>query len=73
MPGSKPEPVTLIFQTERDTKTKIRFQEMSPTDGKKAPSPVPKDKAVVEKLYVSKTFLKKWGNPETLHVTIEAP
>lgn len=69
----KPDPVKLIFTTERETKSKIRLQEMQPVEGNKAPQPQPKEKAIVEKLYVSKSLMRKWGNPETLHVTIEAP
>ena len=70
----KPDPVHLIFNVERETKTKIRFQEMDPVSNtNKNPGPTPKDRAVVEKLYVSKAQLKKMGNPETLLVTLEAP
>jgi hypothetical protein len=70
---AKADPIQLIFQIERETKSKVRFQEMHPVEGNKVPTPVPKEKAVVEKLYVSKKDLKKMGNPDTLHVTIEAP
>lgn len=69
----KPAPVELIFQMERETRNKIRFSEMSPVEGGKSSQPVPKDKAVVDKLYISKAQLKKMGNPEILHVTISAP
>lgn len=69
----KPEAIHLVFQIERDTKNKVRFQEMTQTDGSKAPQPVAKDKAVVEKLYIAKSVLKKNGDPETAHVTIEFP
>lgn len=64
-----------MFELDRDTKNKVRFSEVAPVgEGKeRGGTPVPKDKAVVEKLYVSKAWLKKHGNPDLLHVTIQAP
>jgi hypothetical protein len=69
----RPDPIKLIFKIERDTKNKVRFEEVIPIGENKAGEPVPKDKAVVEKLYVSKKELKRMGNPELLYVTIESP
>lgn len=71
--AAQPKPISLIFSVDRDTKTKVRFSEMDQVEGRAQPQPTPKDKAVVEKLYVSKKTLKEMGNPDTLHVTIQAP
>lgn len=71
--AGKPEPVKLVFVEERKTKNKVRFQEMDPPEGKADAKPTTKDRAAVEKLYVSQALLKKLGEPDTLHVTIEVP
>ena len=60
----KAEPINLVFEKERETKNKVRFQEAN-IDTKKGP--------VVDKLYVSKAALKKMGDPDILHVHIQAP
>lgn len=69
----KPEPTTLIFELERETKHKVRFWEVEPVKGSGKSTPVNKDNAVCERLYVSKKWLKAHGNPEVLHVTVQAP
>ena len=67
--AGKAAPIRLWFQKETDTKNKIRFEEVEEGTNK----PVLKDKAAVEKLYISKKELKKRGFPETAIVTIEFP
>lgn len=52
-------PIDLIFERERETKNKVRFQEQ----GKK-------EELITDKLYVTKKALKSMGDPTTLHVNI---
>lgn len=59
----KAQAIQLVFEKERDTKNKVRFQEQN--DGK--------TEMAVDKLYVSKKRLKAMGDPDILHVHIEAP
>lgn len=70
--ASQSTPLVVVMSVERDTKNKIRFQEVDAEGGGKTAQPVTKDKAVLEKLYISKKALKKLGEPGSLRVTIEA-
>ena len=54
--------LTLKFELERETKNKIRFQEVATEDGN----------PVVGTLYIDKEFTEVLGNPETLTVRITA-
>ena len=55
---TKAKPLTLTFEVERETKNKIRFQEV--TDN--APR--------IGTLYVDKTAVAELGNPDVLKVTV---
>ena len=53
-------PVVAKFKKERETKNKVRYEE------------VDTDAPVIDKLYVSKASVKELGDPEELTVSIEA-
>lgn len=56
--AAKSKQLVTTFTKERDTKNKVRFQE-------------DEEPFAIDKLYVSKKFLKELGDPENLKVTIE--
>lgn len=65
-------PAVLTFIVERDTKNKVRLEEIV---GELVPDEEPKiahkDAAVAEKLYISKKQMKVWGDIKGLKVTLE--
>lgn len=57
--ANKAKPVVATFKFERETKNKVRFEEVS-------------EEPVIDKLYVSKKAVAELGDPKELTVTIEA-
>jgi len=71
----QPKPITLVFEKHtRDTKNKLIFEEATNgPDGKPVKERPAEDKPVVGMLYVHKKVIKGLGDPDILHVTIQAP
>jgi hypothetical protein len=71
----QPKPITLVFEkAPRETKNKLIFEEAKVgPDGNPVKERPGEDKPVVGMLYVHRKVIKGLGEPDILHVTIQAP